>query len=46
MNAWAAKYKDAGLVMIGVHTPEFGFEKDAGVQTRADGVEAPPSCDV
>src|ERR1700721_344562 len=28
MEAWAAKYKDAGLVVIGVHAPEFGFEKD------------------
>jgi len=28
MKAWAAKYKDAGLVVIGVHTPEFGFEKN------------------
>jgi len=28
MKAWAAKYKDAGLVVVGVHTPEFGFEKD------------------
>src|SRR5216110_1961857 len=27
MKAWAAKYKDAGLVVIGVHAPEFGFEK-------------------
>src|SRR5215831_13834574 len=26
MKAWAAKYKDAGLVVIGVHAPEFGFE--------------------
>jgi thiol-disulfide isomerase/thioredoxin len=25
---WAAKYKDAGLVVVGVHTPEFGFEKE------------------
>ena len=24
-KAWAAKYKDAGLVLIGVHAPEFGF---------------------
>ena len=24
---WALKYKDQGLVVIGVHTPEFGFEK-------------------
>jgi thiol-disulfide isomerase/thioredoxin len=28
MKAWAAKYKDAGLVVIGVHSPEFGFERD------------------
>ena len=28
MKAWAAKYEDAGLVVIGVHAPEFGFEKD------------------
>ena len=25
---WAEKYKDQGLVVIGVHTPEFAFEKD------------------
>src|SRR5438552_19058150 len=28
MKAWAAKYKGAGLVVIGVHAPELGFEKD------------------
>jgi thiol-disulfide isomerase/thioredoxin len=28
MKAWAAKYKNAGLVVVGVHSPEFGFEKD------------------
>ena len=28
MKSWAAKYKDAGLVVIGVHTPEFSFEKE------------------
>ena len=27
MKAWAAKYKDQGLVIIGVHSPEFGFER-------------------
>jgi hypothetical protein len=26
VRAWAEKYKDRGLVMIGVHTPEFSFE--------------------
>jgi thiol-disulfide isomerase/thioredoxin len=28
IRSWAAKYKDAGLIVIGVHTPEFGFEKE------------------
>jgi thiol-disulfide isomerase/thioredoxin len=28
VKAWYAKYKDSGLVVIGVHTPEFPFEKD------------------
>jgi thiol-disulfide isomerase/thioredoxin len=28
VRTWATKYKDRGLVVIGVHTPEFGFEKD------------------
>ena len=29
VEAWSEKYKDDGLVVIGVHTPEFAFEKDA-----------------
>jgi thiol-disulfide isomerase/thioredoxin len=28
VKSWATKYKDAGLVVIGVHTPEFSFEKE------------------
>ncbi len=28
VHAWAEKYKDQGLVVIGVHTPEFAFEKN------------------
>jgi cytochrome c biogenesis protein CcdA/thiol-disulfide isomerase/thioredoxin len=28
VEGWAANYKDAGLVVIGVHTPEFAFEKE------------------
>ncbi|HJV02160.1 MAG TPA: thioredoxin family protein [Burkholderiaceae bacterium] len=28
LRAWAEKYRDQGLVVIGVHTPEFGFEQD------------------
>ena len=27
VRAWAEKYQDKGLVVIGVHSPEFGFEK-------------------
>jgi thiol-disulfide isomerase/thioredoxin len=30
VREWARKYKDRGLVVVGVHTPEFGFEKDIG----------------
>ena len=29
VRAWAEKYRDYGLVTIGVHTPEFPFEHDA-----------------
>ncbi len=28
LNAWHEKYADEGLVIIGVHTPEFEFEKN------------------
>jgi len=28
VNAWYQHYKDSGLVIIGVHSPEFAFEKD------------------
>ena len=28
VRAWAEKYRDQGLVVIGVHAPEFSFEKD------------------
>jgi cytochrome c biogenesis protein CcdA/thiol-disulfide isomerase/thioredoxin len=30
VRAWAKKYKDHGLVVIGVHTPEFAFERNVG----------------
>ena len=35
VEAWAEKYKDSGLVVIGVHTPEFAFEKDPGNVRKA-----------
>ena len=35
VRAWAGKYKEHGLVVIGVHTPEFRFEKDVDNVRRA-----------
>jgi cytochrome c biogenesis protein CcdA/thiol-disulfide isomerase/thioredoxin len=35
IKAWAEKYKSAGLVVVGVHSPEFSFEKRAANVTKA-----------
>jgi thiol-disulfide isomerase/thioredoxin len=35
VRAWAEKYKDQGLVVIGVHSPEFEFEKNIDNVRRA-----------
>jgi thiol-disulfide isomerase/thioredoxin len=35
VRAWAEKYKDCGFVVIGVHSPEFAFEKDIENVRRA-----------
>jgi thiol-disulfide isomerase/thioredoxin len=35
LRAWTQKYKDHGLVVIGVHTPEFDFEHDLDNVRRA-----------
>ena len=35
VRAWAEKYKSQGLVVIGVHTPEFAFEHDVDNVRRA-----------
>jgi thiol-disulfide isomerase/thioredoxin len=35
LRAWAGKYSGHGLVVVGVHTPEFSFEHDAGNVDRA-----------
>jgi len=48
VRAWAEKYKDQGLVVIGVHTPEFAFEKsEANVRNavRRLGVDYPVAMD-
>ncbi|SDO70060.1 Cytochrome c biogenesis protein CcdA [Rhodoferax sp. OV413] len=35
VKAWAQKYADRGLVVVGVHAPEFAFEKDPGNVKKA-----------
>src|SRR3954451_6856399 len=48
LKAWDAKYRKAGLTIIGVHTPEFPFEKDAGNVRSAiaqDGIHYPVAQD-
>jgi thiol-disulfide isomerase/thioredoxin len=35
IRAWSRAYRDDGLVVIGVHTPEFSFEHDIGLVRRA-----------
>ncbi len=35
IRGWAQKYKDQGLVVIGVHSPEFAFEKSSSNVHRA-----------
>lgn len=48
VRAWAEKYKDQGLVVVGVHTPEFEFEKNLDNVRRAStemGVNYPIAVD-
>lgn len=35
VKAWAEKYRDQGLVVIGVHAPEFAFERNVANVTKA-----------
>ncbi|WP_011300032.1 cytochrome c biogenesis protein DipZ [Cupriavidus necator] len=35
LRAWADKYKDQGLTVVGVHTPEFAFERSTDNVRRA-----------
>ena len=30
LRAWDARYRNAGLTVVGVHTPEFPFERETG----------------
>ena len=48
VRAWAAKYGNAGLTIVGVHTPEFGFERDVdniAAAVRDMGVAYPVAID-
>ena len=48
VRAWAEKYRDAGLVVIGVHSPEFGFERrldNVRWSTKSFGVDYPVAVD-
>jgi hypothetical protein len=48
VRAWAAAYRDDGLLVVGVHTPEFTFEHDAEGVRRAvavRGIEHPVAID-
>src|SRR4051794_33571053 len=35
VRAWSQAYRDDGLVVVGVHTPEFSFEHDIGLVRQA-----------
>src|SRR4051812_3656972 len=35
VRAWSQAYRDDGLIVVGVHTPEFTFEHDIGGVRRA-----------
>lgn len=42
VRAWAERYRPHGLVVIGVHTPEFGFERElANVRWAARALRVP-----
>ena len=48
VRAWARAYRDAGLLVLGIHTPEFGFEHDIDLVRRATaerGIDYPVALD-
>lgn len=48
LRDWHAKYAERGLVIVGVHSPEFNFEKDAGNVNDAierEGIKWPVALD-
>ena len=48
MRAWAQAYRNDGLIVIGVHTPEFSFEheiEDVRRATKERGIDYPVALD-
>ena len=48
VRAWSTAYRDDGLVVIGVHTPEFSFEHDVDLVRQANevrGIDYPVAVD-
>jgi thiol-disulfide isomerase/thioredoxin len=48
LKAWDREYRDKGLVIVGVHTPEFSFERDpgnVGAAVRREGLRYPVAQD-
>ena len=48
IRAWSQAYRDDGLVVIGVHTPEFGFEHEIDrvrLATKQRGIDYPVAAD-
>lgn len=48
LNAWHEKYNDEGLVILGIHTPEFEFEKSHANVVKAtlqNGIQYPVAQD-
>ena len=48
VRAWSQAYRDGGLIVIGVHTPEFSFEREIDLVRRATkerGIDYPVAVD-
>src|ERR671916_599375 len=48
IRAWSQAYRDDGLVVLGVHTPEYSFEKEVNLvrlATKDRGIDYPVAVD-
>ncbi|NPT42454.1 hypothetical protein GNZ12_14300 [Paraburkholderia sp. 1N] len=44
VKACAQKYRDRGLVVIGMHAPEFAFERNIDIWARTIFIRSPSAC--